>query len=90
MAKTTLQDLNNYLFEMVERLKDDELKGDELKEELARASAIDAVAGKILDVHSLNMKTAQFFVENGVMTAKQALTEAGVSIKNQSLLEDKR
>lgn len=88
--KTKLKDLNNFLFETMERLRDETIKGDELKEELARAQAIDALAGKIIDVHSLNMKTAQFFVENEVMTAKEALMQIGASISNQALLEDKK
>ncbi|QCD44946.1 hypothetical protein [Campylobacter mucosalis] len=75
--KTTLKDLNNHLFEMMEKIKDEGLKGDELKEELARAQIVDEIAGKIIDVHALNMKTAQFFVENGAMTAKEAIKELG-------------
>lgn len=47
--KNTLGDLNNHLFEQLERLNDDDLKGEELKEELMRAKSITDVAAKIID-----------------------------------------
>nr|DAD67401.1 MAG TPA: hypothetical protein [Siphoviridae sp. ctt5z12] len=89
MAKTTLQDLNNHLFEMIERLKDDELAGDRLKEELERARAVDNLSGRILDNYSLKVKTAEMYLEYGLMTTKDALTECNVIIKPDLALENK-
>lgn len=37
MARNKLGDLNNHLFEAVERLMDDSLSSDELKKEVSRA-----------------------------------------------------
>ena len=47
--QNTLQDLNNHLFADLERLSDEETKGEELKEEITRAKAITDIATKIID-----------------------------------------
>ena len=46
--KNSLVDLHNHLFEQLERLNDNDLTGDELKEELVRAKAITAVSSQII------------------------------------------
>lgn len=47
--KNKLSDLNNHLFEMLERLNNDDLKGEELKEEIIRGKAMTEIAGAIVE-----------------------------------------
>ena len=54
--KNTTIDLNNHLFEQLERLNDEDLKGEELTEEINRAKAITEVAEKIIDNGNLTLK----------------------------------
>ena len=61
--KNTLGDLNNHLFAQLERLGDEELKGEDLKEELERAKMISLVAIRIIDNGTL-LLDAQKFIEN--------------------------
>lgn len=48
--KNAAKDLYNHLFLQLERLNDEKLKGDKLKEECDRASALSAVAGNIVNL----------------------------------------
>lgn len=47
--KNTLLDLNNHLFEQLERLNDEDLRGEDLKDEIIRAKSIADIASKIID-----------------------------------------
>jgi hypothetical protein len=67
--KNMLPDLQNHLFEMIEKLNDDDLKGEELDEEIKRALAINEVA-----------KTA---VANGALIAKCVDNFHGVPISDK-------
>ena len=61
--KNTLGDLNNHLFEELERLNDEDLKGEALQEEMNRAKAINEVASKIIANGSLVLQ-AQKVINN--------------------------
>lgn len=43
-----LTDLNNILFEQIERLNEDDLHGDALKQQIKKSQAIESIAGMII------------------------------------------
>lgn len=57
--KNTLGDLNNYLFEALERITDDTLTQEELDRELKRAEAITGVAEVIVHNGELALKAVK-------------------------------
>lgn len=57
--KNTLGDLNNYLFEALERITDDTLTDEELEKELKRADAITGVAEVIVHSGELALKAVK-------------------------------
>jgi hypothetical protein len=57
-VKNRLVDLNNHLFAEIERLGDEDLKGDELTKEIERARAITGVASQIIGTGTLALKAA--------------------------------
>lgn len=54
--KNTLMDLNNHLFAQLERLNDEDLKGDQLAEEIKRSQAVTGVAREIVANGNLVLK----------------------------------
>lgn len=48
MAKNTLEDLNNHLFDQLERLLEDDLSKEDLDKEVTRAKAVTSVAEVIV------------------------------------------
>ncbi|WP_285815797.1 hypothetical protein [Thomasclavelia cocleata] len=65
MTRNKLTDLNNHLFEQLERLNDDDLTGDELKSEIERSKAISNIAGKIIENASIGLEAEKLKVEYG-------------------------
>lgn len=68
--KNNLNDLNDYLFEELERLNDDEsLSSDvDFDKEIKRSKAITDVASKIIDNASTLLKAAELQEEYGCKT----------------------
>ena len=58
--KNTLGDLNNHLFAQLERLSDEDLEGEKLKEEILRAKAITDVSKNIIENANLVLEGEKF------------------------------
>ena len=63
--KNNLVDLNNHLFEQMERLNDDDLTEEELNREISRTKAMTDVASRIIDNAALGLQAEKLKVEYG-------------------------
>ena len=63
--KNTLQDLNNHLFEQLERLNDEDLTDEQLDRELKRADGMTKIATQIIENGELAFKTMVHMDEYG-------------------------
>lgn len=62
--KNTLGDLNNHLFAQLERLGDEDIKGDKLEEEIHRAKAVTSVATQIINTGKLAIEAQRLVNES--------------------------
>lgn len=60
MKSNTLGALNNHLFAELERLGDEDLKGEALEEEMKRAKSITGVAKEIISNANLTLQAMKF------------------------------
>lgn len=64
--KNKLMDLNNHLFETLERLNDEDLKGDDLITEMERAKAVSGIAQTIINNGELMFKAQKHYNEYNI------------------------
>ena len=64
--KNKLINLNDHLFETLERLNDEDLKGDDLAAEMERAKAISSIAQTIINNGELMFKAQKHYNEYGI------------------------
>ena len=69
--KNTLSDLNNYLFETLERLLDDGLTDEEMKREITRSQAVTSVAETVIHNGELALKTMHHLNDYGYGKGKR-------------------
>lgn len=63
--KNTISDLNNYLFESLERLNDDSLDNEQLEKEIRRSEAVQKVAKTIIENGTLALQAKKHMDEYG-------------------------
>ena len=63
--KNTLSDLNNYLFESLERINDDTLDEAQLEKEIKRSEAVQKIAKTIIENGSLALQAKKHLDEYG-------------------------
>lgn len=63
--KNTVLDLNNHLFAQLERLNDESIKGEQLKQEIERSKAISGVAREVISNGRLVLDAEALRMEGG-------------------------
>lgn len=73
MPRNKIEDLNNHLFEQLERLNDESLKGEKLESEIERAKAMSSIASQIIASGRLTLDAAVAVGEHNVESKNIAL-----------------
>lgn len=58
-----LVDLNNHLFEMIERLNDEELSDEDLEKEIKRANAMSSISKQIIDNAKVELEATKLVLD---------------------------
>ncbi len=82
-VKNKLIDLNNHLFEQLERLNDENLKGEELEEEIQRSKSVTDVAQTIINNGELMLKAQKHYDEYGIQYKQENTMLLGEGNKNE-------
>ena len=68
MPRNKIQDLNNHLFDQLERLSDSDLN---LDIEITRAKAMSSIAKNIIESHKVTLQALEMLQKEGVNIAEQ-------------------
>ncbi|WP_289197478.1 hypothetical protein [Dubosiella newyorkensis] len=84
MPKNKLTDLNNILFEQLERLSDESLTAEELEQECKRSKSIESIAKTIITGASVALEGQKLIAEYG---GYDRITKAGIEIPDALKIE---
>lgn len=73
--KNKMIDLHNHLFAQLERLSDEDIKGDKLNEEITRADAISKISTNIIKNVDLSLKAQRMKEEFGITKMPEMLEQ---------------
>jgi len=82
------KELEDFLFNQLERLDDQKLKGDELKQEINRSDAIGRAAGRIINNRKLILDAVRVSESSGLLLPEFLDTEAIPQKQKQLALPD--
>lgn len=74
-SKHSLTDLNEYLFNELDALTNDDLKGEDLNAEIERSKAIVQIAGRIAGNAAIQIQAAKVMMDDGGHFLKQKTKE---------------
>ena len=90
--KNKLSDLNNHLFEELERLNDESLSGEQLQEERERAKTMANIAQTIINNGELALKALKHFDEYGkeknipdILKIEGGINEEGIHRRSKKI-----
>lgn len=78
-----LKNLNDYLFEALDRLLDDNLSEDDLKKEIERSKAVTGVATSIVETGRLALESVKHLSDWGYTENKKVTKLLGVDISEE-------
>lgn len=87
-VKNKLSDLNNYLFEQLERLNDDDLSDEQVEREIKKSKAVTDIARTIIDNARVELNAIQFLDDRGYEVNSGALLVFGEKDESVTKLGD--
>lgn len=76
MARNKTIDLNNHLFEQLERLNDEELNAEQLENEIKRTESMVKISGAIIANNKLQLDAAKVLLEYGSNEGNKVIPES--------------
>ena len=74
MARNKIEDLNNHLFEQLERLNDDDLTPEKMELEVKRAKAMSGVTTSIIQAHKLTLSAIRLMSDENLKPSEMPVT----------------